>query len=214
MGHDDAQSDDVEFLDVGPKRGSGDTGEPVRRWPRWLPVLLVAVLAAIVITMVTRNSSKPSASPATHPPTRGRSASSARPTTPATCTPRQTESRLRAFVEDFNAGKDDATSYFAWPGQFERWWDPTLPLGGDLHGRTGYTQLEPQLRSLHDAGIRLAFASFSGWPNDSNSIGFVLGERHVSRTHSPPEPMVGHGDLDCASGRFTTLVVDSWGSRS
>lgn len=76
VGHDDdAAKGGVEFLDVGP-RGT-PAGRAVRRWPKWLPLLLAAIMAALVIVVITHRDSTPSASPTTHPAAPSQSVTSA-----------------------------------------------------------------------------------------------------------------------------------------
>jgi hypothetical protein len=76
---DDPRPDDVEFLDVGAKRGVVDVLR-VRRRPGWLPLLLAGLAASAVIAIVVVSSS-PSGSPQAHTPPTSVSSFSA-PTTP------------------------------------------------------------------------------------------------------------------------------------
>ncbi|MDQ2797774.1 MAG: hypothetical protein M3Y06_11535, partial [Actinomycetota bacterium] len=69
MGHDDdASPTDVEFLDVGPRRGPSGGATGVRRWRRWVPLLvLAAVTAAVIVVIVVQRTSAPSALATKHP---------------------------------------------------------------------------------------------------------------------------------------------------
>jgi hypothetical protein len=176
------------------------------------PARCVALGAAILAPVVVLAAAACTPGRTDQQPTRTSTPAVTAPAMPATCTPQQAESLLGAFVQDYNAGRDVVGTYFAGPDRFERWWDPTLPPGQDLGGETEYQGLLPHLRSLHDQGIRLALTNFSGRPNSINGIGFVFGIRRVPTAATPPGPMTGKGVLDCATSRFTVLVIDWWGS--
>lgn len=80
------ESNDVEFLDVGPTRRAGNAIRAVRtRRGRWLLLSLTGIVAAVVITFVVQGSDKPSASLPTppHPPGTTLTTPSTSPSPPA-----------------------------------------------------------------------------------------------------------------------------------
>lgn len=128
------------------------------------------------------------------------------------CAPRMAEARLQALVRDYNAGREVVPMYFSDAGHFERWWDPTLPLGAALGGQTGYHELARHLRQIYAKGVRLKLVQVGGKRNGVNGIALVFGVRRISGSKSFAGPVYGKGLLDCATDGFTVLVIDSWGS--
>jgi hypothetical protein len=117
---------------------------------------------------------------------------------------------LRALFRDYNAGQDVVATYLAGPDRFVRWWDPTLPPGGDLAASENYPKPSPHLRGLHDRGIRLTVTGYHGTPNGDSSIEFVFDVRQGLTPTAPPGLMNSKGNLDCTTNRFTILVIDAW----
>jgi len=183
------------------------------RWrpPLWVIVVVLVIVGALAAILTSTLSG--------HGHSPGRAApESTSATTPAVivppspsvwCTPQQADSLLHAFVREFDAGHAAASSYLAGAYQFALWWDPTLPPGAALGGGSEYPTLISHLRALHQQGIRLALTGFSGQPG-AGGIGFVVGVHRVPAASARPRPMSAHGVLDCATGRFTTLVIDEW----
>ena len=168
------------------------------------------LVLALVLTGTTSactsqpRSSTPPATPASPPRVAAASAAT------AVCTTQRTEALLRALFQDYDAGQEIVGTYIAGPDRFVRWWDPTLPPGGDLAASENYPKLSPHLRGLHDQGIRLTMTGYQGTPNGDSSIGFVFGVRQGLTPTAPPGQMDAKGVLDCVTNRFTTLVIDAW----
>jgi hypothetical protein len=150
------------------------------------------------------------ASACTSPPRASKPPVTVASATAAVCTAERTETLLRALFRDYNAGQDVVGTYLAGPDRFVRWWDPTLPPGGDLAASENYPKLSPHLRDLHDQGIHLTVTGYHGTPNGGSSIGFVFGVRQGLTPTATPGLMNSKGNLDCTTNRFTILVIDAW----
>ena len=166
-----------------------------------------SVLIAAALIVASACTTEPTASPS---PTTAATTNGTPSIKSSRCTGQGAEQLLRAFVADFNAGKNDlASAYFAGPDRFVRWWDRTLPPGITIE----HKELGSHLRKLQSDGVRLPTvehfrdAGFqgAGQPDEGGWFNFGL----PSPTAGNSSRLFGKGAVDCVSNKFIALVI-SW----
>lgn len=113
----------------------------------------------------------------------------------------------RLFASMSSARHVRIKQYFAPPGSFVRWWDPTVPVGTTL----GYAELAKHLEGLQRAGVELKLTGFRDVP--SGGVNAAGGRWFDFRVHARRDRDAlrrvgsGKGAVDCVTGKLMVVVI-------
>ncbi|HEY7176202.1 MAG TPA: hypothetical protein VH442_14905 [Micromonosporaceae bacterium] len=125
------------------------------------------------------------------------------------------QATVRALFARLDAGRPvDVTAYFVPPAQFVGWSDPDvgrIAAGRDAGGALTLDALRARLDYLADR-ITIALITFhnSGAQRGGGGDVFAFTARVQPAPVAATGPGMGHGVVDCATGKITEFVIDRW----
>ncbi|HEY7175677.1 MAG TPA: hypothetical protein VH442_12240 [Micromonosporaceae bacterium] len=125
------------------------------------------------------------------------------------------QATVRALFARLDAGRPvDVTTYFVPPAQFVGWSDPDVGRIAAVRDPGGALTLDALQARLDYLADRITIALITFHDNGAQRGGggevFVFTARVQPAPVAASGPGVGHGAVDCATGKIADFVIDRW----